>query len=86
MSWTSGSTSTRRTTPACRADLNAEGEGRWWSRLSNAADPSAIHLGAVLVVASHRFWSVVRIEQVDADGQVHFVGLAAEDPDVRRNP
>lgn len=74
-----------------RADLSAEDdEGRWWSRLNDAADPSAIQPGAVLVAGSHRFRSVVRIEQVDDDGQVHLVGLADDDPDaielLRRNP
>jgi hypothetical protein len=29
---------------------------------------------------SDRFWSVVRIEQVDADGQVHFVAVPPDDP------
>jgi hypothetical protein len=64
-----------------RADLNAEDdEGRWWSVLADAADPAVIRPGAVVVAGSERYWSVVRIEQVDEDGQVHFVGLAEDDP------
>lgn len=64
-----------------RADLNAEDdEGRWWSLLSEATNPGAIRSGAVLVAGTERFWSVVRVEQVDADGQVHFVGLGDDDP------
>jgi hypothetical protein len=64
-----------------RADLNAEDDqGRWWSLLKDATDPATIRPGSVLVAGTDRFWSVVRIEQVDDDGQVHFVGLAADDP------
>ena len=64
-----------------RADLNAEDdEGRWWSLLRDAIDPARIVTGAVVVAGSERFWSVVRIEQVDDDGQVHFVGLRFDDP------
>jgi len=36
--------------------------------------------GAVLVAETERFWSVVRIEQVDDDGQVHFVPVPPDDP------
>ena len=51
-----------------RADLNAEDdEGRWWSLLSDAANPAAIKPGVVVIAGSERFWSVVRIEQVDDD-------------------
>jgi hypothetical protein len=64
-----------------RADLNAEDdEGRWWSLLRDASDPTAIVPGAVVVAGTERFWSVVRIEQVDDDGQVHFVPLPSNDP------
>jgi hypothetical protein len=63
------------------ADLNAEDdEGRWWSLLRDAADPAAVVPGAVLIAGTDRFWSVVRIEQVDADGQVHFVAVPPDDP------
>jgi hypothetical protein len=64
-----------------KADLNAEDdEGRWWTLLVDAVDPSAVVPGAVLVAGTERFWSVVRIDQVDDDGQVHFVPVAADDP------
>lgn len=64
-----------------RADLNAEDdEGRWWSLLRDAVEPAAIAPGAVVVAGTERFWSVVRIEQVDADGQVHFVPVPSDDP------
>jgi hypothetical protein len=64
-----------------RADLNAEDdEGRWWTLLTDAVDPSAVVPGAVLVAGTERYWSVVRIDQVDDDGQVHFVPLADGDP------
>ena len=68
-----------------RADLNAEDdEGRWWSLLRDAVEPTAVVPGAVLVAGTERFWSVVRIEQVDDDGQVHFVPVPADDPAAAR--
>ena len=68
-----------------RADLNAEDdEGRWWSVLRDAADPTVVVPGAVLIAGTDRFWSVVRIEQVDDDGQVHFVPVPADDPAAAR--
>jgi hypothetical protein len=42
-----------------------------------------VHIGAVLVAGTPRFWSVVRITAVDADGQVHFVQLDESDPAAR---
>ena len=64
-----------------RADLNAEDdEGRWWTVLRAAADPAAVVSGAVLVAGTERFWSVVRIEQVDDDGQVLLVAVPPDDP------
>lgn len=68
-----------------RADLNAEDdEGRWWCLLDHASDRSSIVPGAILIAGSGRFWSVVRIEQVDDDGQVHFVEVPADDPADRK--
>lgn len=68
-----------------RADLNAEDdEGRWWSLLRDAADPDTIVPGAVLVAGTERFWSVVRIEQVDDDGQIHFVPIPHDAPEALR--
>ena len=64
-----------------RADLNAEDdEGRWWSLLRTPSSRRAFVPGAVLVAGTERFWSVVRIEQVDDDGQVHFVAVPPDDP------
>ena len=64
-----------------RADLNSEDDdGRWWSLLRDAIDPTRIVPGAVVIAGTERFWSVVRIEQVDNDGQVHFTGVHADDP------
>lgn len=61
-----------------RADLNSEDDGgRWWSLLRDAADPSRIVPGAVVVAGTERYWATVRIEQVDDDGQVHFVEAPA---------
>jgi hypothetical protein len=69
-----------------RADLNSEDddEGRWWSLLRDAFDPAGVVPGAVMVAGAERFWSVVRVEQVDDDGQVHFVAVAADDPAAAR--
>lgn len=64
-----------------RADLNAEDDqGRWWTLLRDAAHPDQVVPGAVVIAGTDRYWSVVRIEQVDNDGQVHFVRVAADDP------
>ena len=64
-----------------RADLNAEDdEGRWWSLLRDAADPARVVPGALLIAGSDLFWSVVRVEQVNGDGQVHFVAVPPDDP------
>ncbi|MFN0092315.1 MAG: hypothetical protein ACKVWR_18935 [Acidimicrobiales bacterium] len=64
-----------------RADLNAEDDqGRWWTLLADALDPAQIVPGAIVIAGTERFWSVVRIDQVDPDGQVHFVPVAADDP------
>ena len=64
------------------ADLNSEDdEGRWWSLLRDALEPSTIRPGAVVIAGTDRYWSVVRIEQVDDDGQVHFVPVRDDDPE-----
>jgi hypothetical protein len=64
-----------------RADLNSEDDqGRWWSLLRDAAEPGRIVPGAVVVAGTERFWSVVRIDQVDDDGQVHFIAVPDHDP------
>jgi hypothetical protein len=64
-----------------RADLNADDdEGRGWSLMRDAVEPSVIVSGAMLVAGTERFWSVVRVEQVDDDGQVHLVAVPPDDP------
>lgn len=64
-----------------RSDLNAEDDnGENWALVANATDPSRVRVGAVVVAGTPRFWSVVRITAVDADGQVHFVQLDEDDP------
>ena len=74
------------TTPriALWADLNAEDdEGRNWSLMREARDPASIVPGAVIIAGYEEFWSVVRIDEVDDDGQVHFVQLDQDDPAAR---
>jgi hypothetical protein len=62
------------------ADLNAEDdEGLNWSVLSAAAHPELIQPGAVVIAGRDRYWSWVRIVRVDADGQVHFQQVSAEE-------
>jgi hypothetical protein len=64
-----------------RADLNAvDDECRCWALLTDAADPAQIVPGAVLSAGTERFWSMVRIDQVDDDGQVHFVPVSETNP------
>lgn len=64
-----------------RADLNSEDdEGRLWSLLRDAGDSTRIVPGAVIIAGTERYWSVVRIDEVDDDGQVHFVLLPGDDP------
>lgn len=67
-----------------RSDLNAEDDnGENWALLANAAEPSQVRVGAVLLAGWPRFWSVVRMTAVDSDGQVHFVQLDENDPAAR---
>ncbi|MHB1534964.1 MAG: FAD-dependent oxidoreductase, partial [Acidimicrobiales bacterium] len=56
-----------------KADLHNEDDaGRNWALLSGATDPWAVRPGAVLRAGTKRFWSWVRIDDIDADAQVHF--------------
>lgn len=48
--------------------------------MADAGGPSEVHVGALVVAGTPRFWSVVRITAVDPDGQVHFVQLDDNDP------
>jgi hypothetical protein len=55
------------------ADLNAQDDdGRGWSTLSSAVDPSLVVPGAVLVAGNAQARAAVRVAAVDDDGQVHF--------------
>ena len=55
------------------ADLNAEDDdGLGWSTISSAVDPSIVVKGRVLVARNSQAYAAVRIDAVDADGQVHF--------------
>jgi len=68
-----------------RSDLNTEDDdGENWALLDNAANPSKVRVGAVMVAGTPRFWSVVRIAAVDPDGQVHFVQLGDSDLAARK--
>ena len=65
---------------ALQANLNNEDdEGLNWSLIRKAVDPAAIVEGAVVVAGTERFWSWVRIRQIDDDGQVHFERITAEE-------
>lgn len=66
------------------ADLNAEDdEGRNWSLMREAHEPGLIVPGAVVIAGYEGFWSVVRIDEVDEDGQVHFVQVDHDAPEAR---
>ena len=66
------------------ADLNAEDdEGRNSSMVDRAREPAALVPGVVLIAGVEAFWSVVRIDSVDGDGQVHFIQIDHEDPAAR---
>ena len=66
------------------ADLNAEDdEGRNRSMVDRAREPAALVPGVVLTAGVEGFWSVVRIDAVDDDGQVHFVQIGHDDPAAR---
>ncbi len=68
-----------------RSDLNAEDDnGQNWALLDNATDPSQIGVGSVLVAGTPRFWSVIRVTPIDADGQVHLQQLNDDDPAARQ--
>ena len=63
---------------ALQANLNNEDdEGVNWSVVRKAVDPAAIVEGAAVVAGTERFWSWVRIRQIDDDGQVHFERLTS---------
>lgn len=60
------------------ADLNAQDDdGYGWSTLSDARDPSAVKVGAMLLAGNSQAIAVVRVVAVDDDGQMHFTILPA---------
>ena len=66
------------------ADLNADdNEGRNWSMADRAREPAVLVPGVVLIAGVEGLWSVVRIDAVDDDGQVHFIQIDHEDPAAR---
>ena len=66
------------TTVDLAADLNAEDDdGRNWALLTDDAIRSVIVPGAVVRAGTEQFWSWVHIDEVDADGQVHFHQISA---------
>lgn len=68
---------------ALRGDHYPEDDdGENWALLDDTADPSVVKFGSVFVAGTPRFWSVVRVTVVDADGQVHFRKLDEDDPGV----
>jgi hypothetical protein len=63
-----------------KADLNSEDDqGRNWALLSASVVPEVVRPGAVLRAGTERFWSWVRIDAVDADGQVHFHQVSVDE-------
>lgn len=55
------------------ADLNAEDdEGLGWSTLSDAREPTHVRPGVYLLAGNCYGQAVVRVVEVDTDGQVHF--------------
>jgi hypothetical protein len=58
------------------ADLNAQDDdGRGWSTLADASDPSRVRPGAMLLAGNRYGQAIVRVVAVDDDGQVHFAVL-----------
>ncbi|MCB9379394.1 MAG: hypothetical protein H6513_01740 [Acidimicrobiaceae bacterium] len=59
-----------------RADLNAQDDdGNGWSLMRDARDVSRIVPGAMVLAGNEQAQAVVRVLQVDDDGQVHFMVL-----------
>ena len=58
------------------ADLNAQDdEGIGWSMLGDAREPDRIRPGVMLLAGNRYGRAVVRVVEVDDDGQVHFAIL-----------
>ncbi len=55
------------------ADLNAQDDdGLGWSVMADARDPSSVLPGAMLLAGNRYGQAVVRVVEVDEDGQIHF--------------
>ena len=60
------------------ADLNREDDdGLGWALVSGAERPEIIRRDAVLRAGTEKFWSWVRVINVDDGGQVHFRQISA---------
>ena len=58
------------------ADLNDEDdEGLGWSTLGEARNTAGIRPGVMLLAGNRQAQAVVRVVEVDDDGQVHFTVL-----------
>lgn len=58
------------------ADLNAEDDdGLGWSTLGDAREPQRVRPGVMLLAGNRYGRAVVRVVEVDDDGQVHFAIL-----------
>ena len=57
-----------------QADLNdQDDDGNGWSTLSRARQPDMVKVGSMLLAGNSQGIAVVRVVEVDDDGQVHFV-------------
>jgi len=58
------------------ADLNAQDDdGLGWSTVSDAREPARVRPGVMLLAGNRYGQAVVRVVEVDEDGQVHFAIL-----------
>lgn len=58
------------------ADLNAQDDdGLGWSTLGEAREPGQVRPGVMLLAGNRYGRAVVRVVEVDDDGQVHFTIL-----------
>lgn len=58
------------------ADLNAQDDdGRGWTTIGDAREPGRVRPGVMLLAGNRHGRAVVRVVEVDEDGQVHFAIL-----------
>ncbi|MGH9155298.1 MAG: hypothetical protein ACRD1K_05525 [Acidimicrobiales bacterium] len=58
------------------ADLNAQDDdGLGWATLGDASEPDRVRQGVMLLAGNRYGRAVVRVVDVDGDGQVHFAIL-----------